>query len=354
MIGGPMTMMRGVVLPGDRRLEIRSYPVPEPGHGQVLVRVRASALCGSDLRAIYRPIEQGTGPEAYRGVIAGHEPAGEVAAVGPGVTRFGVGDRVVVYHIAGCGQCHDCRGGWMISCSSPRRAAYGWQRDGGHADYLLAEERTLVALPEPLSWADGAIVACGLGTAFAAIERLGVSGRHRVLITGLGPVGLGAALLCTAMGARVLGVEASPARAQLARETRLTEVTTPEEAAGGALDEWTDGHGFEVAIDCSGNADARVMCLSAAREWGRVAFLGEGGSVSFEPSPLLIHKQLTLIGSWVCSIGQMEDLVELLVRWGLHPDRMVTHRFGLDQARKAYEAFDAGKTGKVVIEPAGK
>ncbi len=344
-------MMRGVVLPGDRRLEFRDYPVPEPGYGQVLVRINASALCGSDLRAIYRPIEQGTGPEAYRGVIAGHEPAGEVAAVGPDVMRFAPGDRVVVYHIAGCGQCHDCRGGWMISCSSPERAAYGWQRDGGHAEYLLAEERTLVALPEPLSYEDGAIVACGLGTAYAAIERLGVSGRDRVLITGLGPVGLGAALLCKAMGAQVLGIEGSPERAAVARDTWLPDVLAPGEAGSEALAAWTDGHGFDVTIDCSGNAEARVLCLSAAREWGRVAFLGEGGTVTFEPSPLLIHKQLTLIGSWVCSIGQMEDLVELLVRWHVHPDAMITHRFALDQAREAYQTFDAGKTGKVVIVP---
>ena len=344
-----MTTMRGVVLPGDRRLETRSFPVPEPGHGQVRVRMRASALCGSDLRAIYRPTQQGTGPEAYRGVIAGHEPSGQVDAVGPGVTRFAPGDRVVVYHIAGCGQCHDCRGGWMISCSSPLRAAYGWQRDGGHADYLLAEERSLVALPDELTYLDGAIVACGLGTAYAAIERLGVSGRDRVLITGLGPVGLGAALLCRAMGASVVGVEAAPERLDLARALGFDDVLTPADATGDTLKSATDGRGFEVAIDCSGNSSARVVCLASAREWGRVAFLGEGGSVSFEPSPLLIHPQLTLIGSWVCSIGQMEDLVELLVRWRLHPDAIVTHRFGLDEAREAYELFDGGRTGKVAI-----
>lgn len=341
--------MRGVVLPGGRRLEIRDFAVPEPGPGQVLVRMKASALCGSDLRAIYRPIEQGVGPEAYRGVIAGHEPSGAVAAVGPGVTRVGPGDRVVVYHIAGCGLCRDCRRGWMISCSSPRRAAYGWQRDGGHADFLLAEERTLIPLPDPLSYADGSIVACGLGTAYAAVLRVGVSGRDNVLITGLGPVGLGAALLCRAMGARVVGVEGVTERAELARQIGIDEVIAPGDDAPGRLAEASGGQGFEVAIDCSGSGEARVLCLQAAREWGRVAFVGEGGTVSFEPSPLLIHKQLTLIGSWVCSIGQMEELVELLARWQLHPDVTVTHRFSLGEAREAYETFDAGRTGKVIL-----
>src|SRR4028118_1224859 len=91
-----ITMMKGVVLPGNRRLEMREFPVPEPEYGQVLIRMKASSLCGSDLRAIYRPVEQGSGPEAYRGVIAGHEPCGQIEHVGPGVKRFKTGDRVVV------------------------------------------------------------------------------------------------------------------------------------------------------------------------------------------------------------------------------------------------------------------
>jgi len=343
--------MKGVVLPGNRQLEFREFPVPEPGVGQVLVRMKASSLCGSDLRAIYRPTDQGSGPEAYRGVIAGHEPCGIIERTGPGVTHFRAGDRVVLYHIAGCGLCPECQGGWQISCTSDRRAAYGWQRDGGHAEFLLAEERTLVALPNELSYLDGAMVACGLGTAYAACLRAAVSGRDRVLITGLGPVGLAAAMLCKAMGARVVGTDIEPARRALAERLQATDlaVTSDDDRLRERLLEATDGHGFEVGIDCSGNADARHLCLEMAREWGRVVYIGEGGTVSFAPSPLLIHKQLTLHGSWVCSMPQMVDLVEHLVRWDLHPDRMVTDRFTLDQAREAYELFDGGKTGKVAI-----
>src|SRR5438132_1864689 len=230
-----MTTMTGVVLPGDRRLELREFPVPEPGPDQVLVRMKASSLCGSDLRAIYRPHDQGTGPEAYRGVIAGREPSGIIERGGPGVQRFQEGDRVIIYHIAGCGLCHDCRGGWMISCSSPERAAYGWQRDGGHADFLLAEERTLVHLPDELTYLDGAMVACGLGTAYAACIRTDVSGRDAVLITGLGPVGIGAALLCRAMGAQqIVGVEFVPERRALAQQLGFTDIVLPDES-GDAL-----------------------------------------------------------------------------------------------------------------------
>lgn len=344
-----MASMPGIVLPGDRRVETREFPVPEPGHGEVLLRMKASSLCGSDLRAIYRPTDQGTGPEAYRGVIAGHEPSGLVEAVGPGVRRFKPGDRVVVYHIAGCGMCYDCRGGWMISCSSPERAAYGWQRNGGHADFLLADEHTLLPLPEPLTYLDGAMVACGMGTSYAACLRADISGRDRVLITGMGPVGMGTALVARAMGAEVVGVEASPERRAICESMGITPVLPVDESDAATLLEMTGGHGFEVAIDCSGNAGARRLCLEAAREWGRVVFVGEGGTVEFAPSPLLIHKQLTLHGSWVCSVPQMENLIELLVRWNLHPDVLVTHRFSLQEGREAYETFDTGRTGKVAM-----
>ena len=111
-----MPEMTGVRLPGDSTVQQVTVDVPEPGHGQVLLRMKASSICGSDIRAIYRE-HLGTGPEAYQGVIAGHEPCGQVVAVGPGARRLQPGDRVVVYHIAGCGVCEECRAGYMIGCT---------------------------------------------------------------------------------------------------------------------------------------------------------------------------------------------------------------------------------------------
>jgi threonine dehydrogenase-like Zn-dependent dehydrogenase len=342
--------MRGVVLPGNRQVEIREFPVPELGHGQVLVRMKASSLCGSDLRAIYRPTQQGSGPEAYRGVIAGHEPCGQIEQVGAGVSRFRPGDRVILYHIVGCGLCRDCRGGWMISCSSPQRQAYGWQRDGGHAEFLLAEARTLVALPDFLSYVDGAMIACGFGTAYAACLRAELSGRDTVLVTGLGPVGLAVVMLARAMGARVIGVEKIAQRRDLAASIGCDLVLEPSDNLLQEVLHHTAGEGVEAAVECSANPQARRLCLEAARQWARVVFVGEGGTAEFPPSPTLIHKQLSLRGSWVCSLPQMEELVELLVRWQIHPEQTVTHRFALEQAREAYETFDSGESGKVVIE----
>jgi D-arabinose 1-dehydrogenase-like Zn-dependent alcohol dehydrogenase len=124
----------------------------------------------------------------------------EFAVPTPDCKEFKVGDRVILYHISGCGVCDDCKAGYMISCHNENRAAYEWQRNGGHAPYLLAEENTCVRLPDNLSYVHGALIACGFGTAWEALTRVGVNGRHRMLVTGLGPVGLAAAMLGRALG----------------------------------------------------------------------------------------------------------------------------------------------------------
>ncbi len=345
-----MATMTGVFLPGNSTVEFRDVPVPTPGHGQVLVKMRASSICGSDIRAIYRE-HLGEGPEAYQGVIAGHEPCGQVVEVGPGVTELAEGDRVVLYHISGCGCCEDCRHGYMISCRSDKRAAYGWQRDGGHAEFLLAEANTAVKLPDSLTCVDGALCACGFGTAYEALRRVGVSGRDRVLVTGLGPVGLAAAMLAKAMGADVVaGTEVSPGRRELAGKLGLVEnVLDPADDPRQAVMDLTDGRGCEVTIDCSAAPAARLLALQCTRQWGRCVFVGEGSDVRFDVSPLLIHPQITLYGSWVTSLYHLQELLALLDRRGLHPDVTCTERLPLAEAARAYDLADKADTGKACI-----
>ena len=342
--------MTGVVLPGNSTVAYREVPVPTPGPGQVLVEMKASSICGSDIRAIYRE-HLGKGPEAYQGVIAGHEPCGRIVEVGPGCREFKVGDRVVLYHISGCGCCEDCKAGYMISCRNPFRAAYGWQRDGGHARFLLAEENTCVHLPDALTYVDGALVACGFGTAWEALTRMQVSGRDRLLVTGLGPVGLAAAMLGRALGVReVIGVDTSASRVALAGKLGLVDHgLAADESARDRILALTHGEGCEASVDCSGAAPARLLALQGTRHWGRCAFVGEGSNVQFDVSPVLIHPQITLFGSWVTSLDHMAQLVERLDRWGLHPEVTVTHRFPLEQAAEAYRLADQGQSGKVVI-----
>jgi threonine dehydrogenase-like Zn-dependent dehydrogenase len=343
--------MTGAYLPGNSTVELRDAPVPEPGHGEVLLRMKASTICGSDIRCIYHE-HLGKGPEGYQGVIAGHEPSGRIVKAGPGCRRFGVGGRVIVYHISGCGVCNDCRRGYMISCTSERyRRAYGWQRDGGMAEFLLAEEKDLIHLPDELTYGDGAQVACGFGTVYEGLRKVGISGDDDVLITGLGPVGLATAALCRKLGARrIIGIDVVEERIQLALTLGLCDEALrsgPDNVA--EVRSLTGGRGVERAIDCSANDGARSTAIRATRKWGRIVFLGEGGRVEFNPSPDIIHDQKTIYGSWVTSTWLMEELVERLVRWNLHPADLVTHRFSLDNVAEAYALMSSGKCGKVAV-----
>jgi threonine dehydrogenase-like Zn-dependent dehydrogenase len=343
--------MKGAFLPGNSTVEFKDVPVPEPGHGEVLLKTKSSTICGSDIRAIYHE-HLGKGPEGYQGVVAGHEPCGQIVNCGPGMRRFKKGDRVVVYHISGCGLCNDCRRGYMISCTSEQyRRAYGWQRDGGMAPYILAEEKDLVLLPDTLSYTDGAQVACGFGTVYEGLEKIGVSGNGAVLVVGLGPVGLAALMLAKAMGAsKLIGVDVVDERMQIAKEKGLADLVVEEGPdALETIKNETGGMGCERTVDCSGNDKGRLLCIQATRQWGKCVMIGEGGTVSFNPSPDIIHEQKTIYGSWVTNIWRMEELVERLVRWGVHPADLVTHRFALDKADEAYELMAGGKCGKVAV-----
>merc|ERR1712048_1307891 len=322
------------------------------GHGEVLLRTKASTICGSDIRAIYHQ-HLGKGAEGYCGVVAGHEPCGQIIQCGPGMRRFGVGDRVIVYHISGCGVCNDCRRGFQISCTSEKyRRAYGWQRDGGMAEYVLADEKDLVHLPAQLTFADGAQVACGFGTAYEGLSKIEIGGDHAVLVIGLGPVGLASLMLAKAMGASTLiGVDVSEFRANLCRTKELADhviVGGGEEALKKIL-EITNGKGCERVLDASGNDKGRLLGIQATRQWGRMVLVGEGGSMAMMPSRDMIHDQKTLYGSWVTSIWRMEELVERLARWKIHPADLITHRFPLEKADDAYRLMASGNCGKVAI-----
>lgn len=347
-----MKKMQGAILPGNSTVEMRQFDVPTPGHGEVLIKVKSSTICGSDIRCIYHE-HLGKGPEGYqKGMIAGHEPAGQIVQAGPGCRRFKEGDRVIVYHISGCGVCNDCRRGYMISCTNDQyRRAYGWQRNGGMAEYMLAEEKDLVLLPDTLSYSDGAQVACGFGTVYEGLEKIGICGNDAVLITGLGPVGLAAAMLSKAMGAeKVIGVEMLDERLKIAADTGLfTHLLKAGPDNVKQVRDITGGYGTEKSVDCSANNKARLTCIQATRKWGKIVFLGEGGTCEFQPSPDMIHDQKTLYGSWVTNIWRMEELVERIVRWGIRPEKLITHRFKLEQASEAYALMASGKCGKVAV-----
>jgi len=344
-----MDTMRGaIIIGGERQVKLKEFPVPEPGPGQVLLRMKAAGMCGSDLHNIYCTMNLDD-PGHYRGCIAGHEPSGVVEAVGPDCTRFEKGDRVIVYHITGCGVCNPCRKGWIVNCTSDERSVYGWHRDGAYADFMLTEEYTLLPLPEELSFVDGAIISCGFGTSFQGVRRADVSGYDTVLVVGLGPVGLAAAIISKARGANVIGVDISPERVATAEKLGCDLGLVAGDGTLDEIREYTNGHGVEVSLECSASQAGRMLSLEAARLWGRVVFLGEHGNLSFNPSFTIVQKQLTLHGSWMSGISEMQDAIERIVRWKIRPEEIVTHTFPLDRIAEAFELAEAGEAGKVVF-----
>src|ERR1700751_5069027 len=225
--------MRGVVFTGGREIEMMEFPDPTPGPGEVVVEMKASGMCGSDLHQYRRSKSQ---PQGATGVspnpnptIAGHEPFGVVVAVGAGVAgaEARIGDRMMVHHYQGCTQCRHCRSGWQQLCQEVPVKVYGNNAHGGHAKYLKVPANTMVPLPDELSFSAGAAIACGSGTAFSALRRMNLSGNDTIAIFGQGPVGLAATQYAKAMGAKVIALDISPQRLERARAFGADDVINP-------------------------------------------------------------------------------------------------------------------------------
>lgn len=341
--------MRGVVFVGERELEIREFPDPTPGPGEVIVKIKASGMCGSDLHSYRQPKSVRT-PDKQ--CIAGHEPCGVVAARGPGMREEAapIGQRVMIHHYRYCGQCRHCRSGWSQMCLRDP-VTYGVNGDGGHADYMRVTPEMLVPLPDELTFEEGAAVACGTGTAFQGLRRLDVSGRDTLVIFGQGPVGLSGTLLGKAMGARVVAVDITPERLELAERFGADVVLNPRQVdVTSTIMELTYGEGADAALETSGSVQARNDAVGCARIWGRACFIGIGhGQTTFNLERDVIHKQLNVFGSWTFSSVIQADCARFVVDNKLPLGSIFTDRFTLDQAAEAYRLFDTQTTGKGVF-----
>ena len=346
--------MKGVVLPGDRRIEVMDFPDPSPGSDDVVLEIKASGMCGSDLH-FYRATE-GAESLGLSGddspVIAGHEPCGVVVARGGNVPDgiAPLGSRVMCHHYRGCGICATCRSGWQQLCREGIEV-YGVTAHGAHAPYMKAAADTMVPLPDSLSFSEGAAISCGTGTAYGALERMGLTGRDTLAVFGQGPVGLSAVLFAVEMGARVIALDISTERLALAQDFGASECI---DASDGdpipVLHELTGGAGVSMAIDCSGSPEARIQAVRSTRTWGVVCFVGEGGTLTLDVSQDMLRRQLTLIGSWTFSSVGQSECAHYVAERGIDLERMFTHRYSLDEAEEAYRRFDLQTTGKGVFE----
>jgi threonine dehydrogenase-like Zn-dependent dehydrogenase len=347
--------MKGAVFLGDRKVELRTFPDPSPGPGEVVIQMKASGMCGSDLKFYRSPPGEaqkalGLGGNAEP-FIAGHEPCGVVVARGPGVSEKEApdGQRVMDHHYAGCGVCKHCRVGWSQLCRAGI-TVYGVTAHGGHAEYMKVPVRTLVALPEELSFAEGAAVACGTGTAYGALRRMHIAGGDTLVVFGQGPVGLSATVLGKAMGVRVIAVETSTERLKLGEAFGADVlVDSSKEDPVKSILEHTRSEGADLALDCTGVAAARRAAVRCVKTWGTACYVGEGGDVTLDVSPDLLRRQVTLIGSWTFSAMGMLECARFIADRRIPLERIFSHRWKLEQADEAYRSFDTQTTGKGVF-----
>ena len=340
--------MLGIVFLGDRRIELREFPDPTPEAGEAVLEIRASGMCGTDLRA-YRKGKPGG---VYS--IAGHEPCGVVVAVGPGVSarQAKIGSRVMVHHYDGCGVCQHCRTGWTQICDDGSVSYGSGKADGGHARYMKVPAHTLLPLPDDVTFTTGAAISCGTGTAYAALKRLGLQGDETVTIFGQGPVGLSATQFAVAMGARVIAVETSPERRQLALELGADVALDP-----GAVDtvaavlDLTRVEGAHKAVETSGNEAARAAAVRGTRTWGTTCLIAGGGQITLDANRDLTHRQRMVFGHWTFSKNGQVDCARFVSERKIDVDRLFTHRWTLEQADEAYRLLDQQKTGKGVFLP---
>ena len=349
--------MKGLVFLGNRKLELREFPDPTPGPGEAVLEIRASGMCGSDLK-FYRA----SGGAASLGFtrsaepnIAGHEPCGVVVAVGPGVpaNQARVGMRAMQHHYRGCGVCEQCSTGWMQLCVDGVAEVYGVTGHGAHARYMKCPARTLVPLPESLSFEAGAAISCGTGTAWGALQRLGLQGNHTIAVFGQGPVGLSATQLAAAMGARVIALDVSNERLARAKAFGADTCINPAEAGDvvQAIRDLTHGRGADLSLDSSSAPSARAQAVRCVRTWGKACYVGEGDSVTLDVSPDLLRRQVTLIGSWTFSTVGQAACAQFIADRGIDIDSLFTHRWKLPQAEEAYQLFDRQTEGKGVFDP---
>ncbi|MFN8524129.1 MAG: zinc-binding dehydrogenase [Chloroflexota bacterium] len=346
--------MRGVVFLGDKQLELRHFPDPEPGPRQVLVQIKASGMCGSDLHGYRRPAAS---KEAIGGLprgefIAGHEPCGVIAGRGSAVTEdeAPIGQRVMIHHYFGCGRCKHCLTGWNQLCLKGTKVQSG-SAHGGHADYIVANVNMLVPLIDELSYEEGAAVACGTGTAYSALRRIEVSGRDTLVIMGQGPVGVSATMLAKAMGARVIAVDMTPERLAIAKEFGADiTLNSKDTDVVKAVHELTHGEGANIALDCTGRPEPRQWAVRSTRTWGKTCFVGEGGDTTFDISRDMLRRELTIFASWTFSTVIQAECAQFVADRKLPLKSQFTHRYTtLDDADGAYKLFDTQTTGKGVF-----
>jgi 2-desacetyl-2-hydroxyethyl bacteriochlorophyllide A dehydrogenase len=344
--------MRAVTFQAPGEVRIEEKPDPEiVAADDVVVRVEASGICGSDLHIYHGrvPVEPG--------FTIGHEFVGTVLAAGPDVERVAVGDRVLGCFHTACATCFTCLRGDYHRCENGRTFGHGanlGDLQGAQAEQLLVPRANLTLRRVPGGMSDEVALFAGdvMGTGYHAVEHAGMRAGDTVAVLGLGPVGLCAVQAALAGGAtKVFAIDSVAQRLEMARQFGATPIHLIEEDPKRAVRAATEGRGVDVVVDAVGDPAPLAMAISLARDAGTVSGIGAYAGRSEVPMGLAWLKGLTLRLGLANVIAHLDRVLGLLEAGKLDPSPLVTHHMTLDEAADAYTLYDQREALKIVLTP---
>ena len=346
--------MKTVAITGVEKCELVEKRVPTARNEFVVVKVLSATLCTeySDYADGCQRAEYTRGEEDPS--CLGHEAAGEVVEVArPGKVQ--VGDRVVVMPGFWCGRCRYCLSGEYIHCQNPvdPHAACGTEAGAAaYAEFCLKQDWLLLPIPEEMSYDHASMACCGLGPAWNAMQTMSVSGTDTVLVSGLGPVGLGTVINAVYRGARVIGVARNKYRTQLAQDLGAETVLDPDkDDVVAAVHNLTGGLGASKSVETSGQSRYMDLLMQATRRKGDLAFVGESGDYTIQISDGMIRNGLHLHGIWHWNLGDAPDMLKMISEVGDSLDKVITHHFPISRIEDAWKLQMTGSCGKVMVYP---
>lgn len=361
----PPETMKAMALTAYDRLELMELPVPRPGAGEVLCRIRAVAICGSDPKLIHGHYRFANWPPRFPFVM-GHEWAGEVAALGPGVTQFKPGDRVAGEAHKGCGQCDNCKKGHYTVCLNYGRDGsdggedtghrhYGFAWQGANAEYNVYKTGALSRIPDNVSF-DVAAMCDTAGVAMHGIELSGITPGGTVAVIGPGPIGLCAVQIARGMGAgRVVAVGRGSKLAMAGKLGADALADTETEDVVRRVREESGGIGADEVIECSGSDDLAAKACLMARKTGSIVLVAnyrEDLSMPQLPLNTVVFNELKILGS-KANPNVSRTVLNYFSKGVINGEALVTHCFPLEEYTKAVDLFEHKRDNviKVVIHP---
>jgi 6-hydroxycyclohex-1-ene-1-carbonyl-CoA dehydrogenase len=346
----PATMRAAVFTGGGKPLEIREWPRPEPGPGEILVKVVACGLCHSDLHYLDHGVPTFKEPP----LVLGHEVSGYVAKVGPGVDPARAGTAVLLAPETTCGACVLCRTGRENVCSEQKML--GNNIDGGFADYVVTTSRDAFALPQGLPVAESSVISDALTTAFnAVVRRAQIQPGETVAIFGCGGLGLSLVQVASMVGARVIAVDIDPQKLDAAIAFgAASAVDGKGDDAAKRVRKEAGGGGVEVAIEAIGRPPTQESAVASLRTGGRAIFLGSSALPMTLQGGRVMYRELSVIGTLGSRPIDFPVVLDLVKRGKLNALGLVTHRHSLDQVNEGFDQLRRGEGIRhiAVIAPA--